>query len=203
MIMKQQNFGQKRQRITREKRLEKTHYRILIGLMVIWVVYHYFFDLTTIGHDNRYTIYVFLLPTLTGMLLLAFYRKDFLLHKLAISNRLFEKFIVIIFYLIQGFLFSFFSVGLAGKITFNCFNNYIANQHQTEIITCEITRFWTGRQSGIDFKYNNRYDKFSVKSSIIKAYKDKQPKDYKLEISARKGLWNYYLVDDWTIKNNN
>lgn len=199
--MNHKNFGQKRQTITKEKRLEKIHYRILIGLMVIGVVQYYFFDPTTIGHDNRYTLYVFLLPTIIGILALAFYRKDFLLHKLTISENLIGKFLIIIFYLVQGFLFSFLSIGLISKLTFNYINNDIAKQNQTEIITCEITRFWTGRRPSIDFKYDNRHDKFRVNYNTIKEYEDKQPDDYKLEITARKGLWNYYKVDDWTIKN--
>lgn len=199
--MNQKNIGQKRQTVTKEKRLEKIHYRILIGLMVIGVINYYFFDPTTIGQDNRYTIYIFLLPTIIGMLVLALYRKEFLLHKLTISDKLIGKFIIIVFYLVQGFLFSFLSIGLVSKITFNYLNNDIAKQNQTEIITCEITRFWTGRRPSIDFKYKNRHDKFRVRYKTIKEYEDKQPSDYKLEISARKGLWNYYLVDDWTIKN--
>ena len=199
--MNNKNFGHKRQTITEEKRLERIHYRILIGLMIIGVVNYYFFDPTTIGHDNKYTLYVFLLPTVIGMLVLAFYRKDFLFHKLTISNKLIGKFLIIIFYLVQGFLFSFLSIGLISEITFNYLNNDTAKQNQSEIITCEITRFWTGKRPSIDFKYNNGHDKFRVNYKTIKEYEDKQPSDYTLEISARKGLWNYYLVDDWTIKN--
>ncbi len=169
--------------------------------MVIGIVQYYFFDPTTIGHDNRYTLYVFLLPTLIGILALAFYRKDFLLHKLTISEKLIGKFLIIIFYIIQGFLFSFLSIGLISKLTFNYINNDIAKQNQTKIITCKITRFWSGRRPSINFKYGNRSDKFRVNYKTIKEYEDKQPDNFKLEIKARKGLWNYYLVDDWTIKN--
>jgi hypothetical protein len=63
------------------------YFRILIGLMIIGVINYCFFDPILIGHDNRYKIYVFLLPTVIGMLSLTFYRKDFLLRKLAAFDK--------------------------------------------------------------------------------------------------------------------
>lgn len=135
------------------------------------------------------------------MLALAIYRKEFLLHKLTISEKIIGKFLIIIFYTFQGFLFSLLSIGLISKITFNYLNIESAKHNTTEIINCEITRFWAGRRPSIDFKYDNIHTRFSVSYKTLKEYEGKQPNDYKLVISARKGIWNYYLVDNWAIKN--
>lgn len=198
--MNKKSFGHKRQHITNEKRLEKFHYRILVTLIVIGVLYHYLFDPTIIGHDNRYMLYVLLLPMITGMLGLAYYRKDFLLQKLRAFDKFWIKSFAVAFYLTQGMLFSYFSLGLTGKIVFNYVNNLKANGSKTETINCEITNFWTGRQPHIDFIFENRFERFSVNSQTIKALELKNPTAYTLELTARKGLWNYYIIDRWEVK---
>ena len=194
-------FGQKRLTVTKEKKLEKLHYNIIIGLMIFFVTYGLFFEPNVIGHDSRYTIFVFLLPTLLGLLTLAVYRRQFLINKFS-TNKGFKLWIfMIVFYLIQGILFSYLSFGQVAKISWDIMNNRTSKQNIETVFNCQVTRFWSGRRSNsIDFLFNDEHDKFDVQYKTIKNYLNTNPKDYYLRITARKGLWNYYLVENWEIK---
>ena len=195
------NLVQKRLSVTKEKKLEKQNYRIVIGLMISYVTYYYFFEPNLIGHDIRYTIYVFSLPTLLGFLILAVYRRQFLINKFSTNKGFILWTFMTFFYLIQGILFSYLSFGQVAKISWDILNNTTAKHNTKEVLDCKITRFWTGRNSNnIDFLFNDRHNKFDVQYKTIKEYLKTNPSDYYLQITARKGLWNYYLVEGWDIK---
>jgi hypothetical protein len=194
-------FEKKRLTVTNEKKLEKQHYRIVIGLIISYVTYYLFFEPNLIGYDSRYTIYIFLLPTLLGLLTLAIYRKQFLINKFSTSKGFILWTFMTLFYLVQGVLFSYLSFGQVAEISWNILNNRTAKQNIEEVFDCKVTRFWTGsRSSNIDFLFNDRHNKFDVQYNTIKNYLNTNPNDYYLKITARKGLWNYYLVESWDIK---
>ena len=194
-------FGQKRLTVTKEKKLEKVHYRILIGLMVFSVLYYYIIEPKTIGHDSRYTILIFALPTVIGMLILGIYRRQFLINKFTTNRGIVLWSFMTFFYFTQGVLFSYLSFGQVAKISWDYFNNKAVEQNIVEIFDCKITRFWTGKRPSIDFNFNNRHESIRVNYSTIKEYKDTNPDDYYLKITLRKGLWNYYFVENWNINN--
>jgi len=195
-------FGQKRLTVTKEKKLEKIHYRILIGLMVFGIVYYLFLEPKTIGHDIRYTIYIFLLPTILGLLILAVYRRQFLINKFSTNKGFTLWTFMTIFYLLQGLLFSYLSFGQVAKISWDILNSQTAKQNTEEVFDCQVSRFWTGKHSNnIDFLFKDRHNKFDVQYKTIKDYLNTNPDDYYLKITARKGLWDYYLVERWDIKN--
>jgi hypothetical protein len=194
-------FDKKRLPVSKEKKLEKRHYNIVIGLLISFVTYNFFFDPNLIGHDSRYTIYVFLLPTILGLLILAVYRRNFLIN-IFTTNKGFKLWtFMTIFYLLQGIVFSYLSLGQVAKISWDILNNKTAKQNVEEVFDCQVTRFWNGKNSSIDFLFNEKHNKFDVQNKIIKDYINKNPDDYYLTITARKGLWNYYLVERWDIKN--
>ena len=196
------NFRKKRQTVTAEKRAAKLHYRILIGLTIIGILYYLFFEPTTIGHDRRYTFYIFLLPTLSGMVIIGIYRWQFLLHKFSSSKSFLVWAFFIFFYSVQGLLFSYLSFGQVAKISWDTFNERVAKQNPEEIIDCKITKFSFGRRPRIEFLFQDRFSTFRVRYKTIKEYRNENPTEYYLEITARKGAWNYYLVDHWKIKTN-
>lgn len=194
-------FGQKRLTVTKEKMLEKVHYRVLIGLMLFGVVYYLYWEPTTIGHDSRYTFYIFLLPTLLGLLTLAVYRRKLLINKFSMNKSFKLWTLMTIFYLIQGLLISYLSFGQIAKISWDILNTRTAKKNIEEVFDCKITRFWTGKSSNnIDFIFKDRNNNFNVHYNNIKEYLETNPDDYYLKITARKGLWNYYLVESWEIK---
>ena len=194
-------FEKKRITVSKEKMLEKRHYNIVIGLMISFVTYSFFFEPNLIGHDSRYTIYVFLLPTLLGLLILAIYRRQFLISKFTTNKGFTIWAFMMLFYLVQGIIFSYLSFGQVAKISWDILNNKTAKQNTEEVFDCQVTRFWNGKSSSIDFLFNDSHNKFDVQNKTIKEYIDKNPDDYYLSITARKGLWNYYLLEHWDIKN--
>ena len=196
--MKQQH---NRTTLTREKKLEAKHYRILIALVVLYVVYYSFFRNKVVGHDNRYIVYIVVLPTLCALLALAAYRRHFLVDKFSTNKGSILWVFMAAFYLIQGLLFSYLSIGQSAQISWDIVNNRAAKQNDLEVIQCEIIKFKTfKRSSGIEFILNSKAEKLDTRYSAIKDYADKKPEDNFLEITIQKGLWNYYLVRDWKVK---
>ena len=184
--------------------IAKAHYKTLIGLMVVYVLHRMFFEHKTIGHDTRYAIFVFGIPTITGILILAFYRRNFLLSTFATANGFALKLFVITFYFIQGLLFSYLSFGLVANATWNYINKRTAEQNPKETIHCRVTKFsLSGYRLGgdkIEFKYQGRFESIRVEYRTIKEYLNQPLSNYELEISVQKGIWNYYVLNDWTIK---
>jgi hypothetical protein len=197
--MKKNNFNSKNKFIQDEKNLEKKHYRIIIGLMVTYVVYTIFIEPKTIGHDERYLIYIFLLPTIGGAILLGTYRRQFLINRFSTYKGFILRSFMILFYLAQGVLFSYLSFGQIAKISWDYCNYTVTKNNNQETFYCDIRRFRTGKRSRIDFKFNGRHESFRVSYSDIKAFKDENFTNYELKINATKGIWNYYTVNEWII----
>ncbi|UPT68933.1 MAG: hypothetical protein M0D57_10045 [Sphingobacteriales bacterium JAD_PAG50586_3] len=170
----------------------------LFVLMLISAAYYLIADYDYIGHNNNYLIYIGILPVLAGLLFIGFYRRKILLAELRKMRWGFSKFLVIIFLLLQGLVFSLFSFGLVAKVTWDILNKRAAGQSATEIKYCPITYFYTRKSSVIYFKYENRSERLQVNYDSIKDLVNSKA-DYVLKLTVRKGLWNYYIIESWQI----
>lgn len=192
--------SEKRILTEKEKRFEKGLYRLVIGLAVFGVVYYYFIEPKTIGDDIRYSIYIFWLPTIAGLVLLAIYRRQFLIQKFRTNKGFILWTIMILFYLLEGFIFSYLSFGQAAKVSWDILNYSVTKQNQTEVLRCDVTRFWTGRKSNsIDFTFNGKHEEIKVQYKTIKKYLDENPDDYEVILEAQKGIWGYYTLNSWKL----
>jgi len=144
--VKSKQHSEKRKFITSEKRLEKKHTRILIGLMIFAIGYYYFIEPKTIGHDIRYSIYIFWLPMIFGIVTLAIYRRQFLINKFSTNKGVVLWTFMIFFYLLQGFIFSYLSIGQITKISWDILNEKAIQQNQIETLRCDVTKFSKGRR---------------------------------------------------------
>ena len=200
--MEKLNYQAKKQFVRAEKKAGKVHYRIVIGLMILFVAYRFFIEPTTIGHDGRYAIYIFWIPTLVGMLVLGIYRREFLINRFLTNKGFVLRTFLICFYLIQGVLFSFLSFGQVAKISWDYVNHEVTKRNYEETLRCPITRFWIGTRasSTVDFNFNGRSERLKVRYSTIKKYEEENEADYYLKIIVTKGLWNYYTVKEWHIE---
>lgn len=198
--MKSKKYPKNRKLINGEKRLEKKHYSILIGLMVFGAGYYYFNESKTIGHDIRYSIYIFWLPTIIGIVTLAIYRRKFLITKFSTNKGVVLWTFMIFFYLLQGFIFSYLSFGQIAKISWDILNERAIQQNQIVTLRCDVTRFWTKRRPySIDFKFNGKRESIIADYQTLKEYINENPKDYEIEIELNKGIWNYYKLNSWTL----
>ena len=197
--VKQKNYQQKSNFIKAEKKLEKKHYQIVIGLMIFTAAY-YFIEPKTIGYDIRYSIYIFWLPTIIGILILGYYRRSFLITRFANNKGIVLWVFMTFFYLLQGLMFSYISFGQIAKISWDYCNYKIARRNSEETFVCPITKFWAGKRPCLYFKFNNQTEQFQVNYQTIKDYVGKEEQAYFIRIKVTKGLWNYYTVNKWNIE---
>ena len=193
-------YSEKKKFVREEKRLEKKHYAIIVLLILFGALYHYCIEPFTIGHDNRYTLYIFCLPTAVGMLLMGIYRRKFLISRFVLNKGFVLWTFMTFFYLLQGVMFSYLTIGQTANVAWNMMNERTAKQHAEESISCEVTKFSLGRNSNaIWFNFKGRHESVKVSYAFIKEYLGKDLNDYELQVDVQKGIWNYYLVNKWTI----
>lgn len=187
----------------KEKKLQQIHYTLLLVAMISFIVNYMFFRNTTVGHDVRYTIYVFLIPLIIGILFFGIYRREFLIKTYLSFKETYAKIYMIVFYLLQGVFVSYLSFGQIAWITWNYLNKKESEKNKTEIISCDVTGFYLKKNPDVSFEFNNRTEVFSVDSEMNHENYNRNPKDYQLEITVQKGIWNYYMVKHWELKNKN
>jgi hypothetical protein len=202
--VKSKKYTEKRQFIKDEKRREKKHSPIIIGLILFGVGYYYFIEPKTIGHDIRYSIYIFWLPTILGLVTLAIYRRQFLINKFSTNKGFVLWAFMIFFYLFQGFVISYFSLGQVAKISWDILNERATKQSQIETLRCNVTKFskgtsTRGSRSSIDFTFKDRPERIFVDNATIKEYIDENPKKYEILVEGQQGIWSYYKVTSWTL----
>ncbi|MFD1601467.1 hypothetical protein ACFSJW_15590 [Flavobacterium artemisiae] len=187
----------------KEKKLQRIHYSLLIMAMISFVVNYMFLRNSTIGHDIRYVIYIFCVPVIIGVLFFGIYRREFLIKTYLSFNKTFEKLYVIGFFLLQGVLISYLSFGQIAWITWSYLNKKESEKNKIEIINCNITGFYLKKNPDISFKFNNRTEVLSVTTEMNRENYNRNRKDYKVEITVQKGIWNYYVVKKWELKKKN
>lgn len=184
----------------KEKKLEQIHYFLLILAMVFCILNYTFYEDNTIGHDVRYIIYVFCVPLIVGILFFGIYRRDFLIKTYLSVKETYAKIYVVGFYLLQGIIVSYLSFGQIANVMWNYLNKKEAEKNNIELIYCNVTGFYTKKNPDVSFKFKNETEVFSVNSETNRKNYNRNPKDYQLEITVQKGIWNYYIVKHWELK---
>ena len=196
-----QKKREKRALINKEKKKEQIHYTLLIFALIFCVINLSFIESETIGHDERYEIYVFWLPIIIGVVFFGIYRREFLIRKYLSYKEIYFKIYVIGFYLLQGILVSYLSFGQIASVMWNYINKNEAEKNPTEIVFCKVTGFYTKKNPDVSFIFKNQTEVFNVNSETNRENYNRNPKDYELEITVQKGIWNYYIVKHWKLKN--
>lgn len=110
------------------------------------------------------------------------------------------KLYVIAFYFLQGILFSYLSFGQIAGVIWNYINKKEAEKNPTEIVICKVTGFYTKKNPDISFTFKNQTEVFNISTEMNRKNYNRNPKDYELEITVQKGIWNYYIVKHWSLK---
>lgn len=184
-------------------RIERLHYRVLIVLIIVAIIHYSFFSVTTIGGDSRYALYVFWIPTLCGILAIAFYRRKFLMHEYQEYQRSPWSVLLFLFYFAQAFLFSYLSAGQIAQISWTIVAKQVGEESTVEIMKFPVSRFFYHRRNvDVEFEFDGHREELRARHRDLVGYERVLAKDYYIEISTRKTIWNYYLVDDWKILKN-
>ena len=198
-----------KERLTKAKRKEKRtpgrNYIILVGLIFLFVMYQSCFKLEIIGSDSRYFLIFILAPTLFGLLILGYFKRNFLRFRFKEGKGIIQKGFLFFLYFIQGFLFAFLSVGLFANIIWDNLNKKTADLNPAELIYCSITDFSSETSKsgpGIYFSFRGKNERLSVDHATYGKYYNTKPVDLNLQLTIRKGIWNCYIVDEWKIINN-
>ena len=180
--------------------LNKKQLKLILFLAFLGAIYHFYIEPKQIGYDSRYLVYVFILPTIVGAAVIGIYRRQFLSNQFSRGKGFLLRIFMMFFYLLQGLVFSYISFGQLTKMSwvFACFLK--AKDKGEETLYCDVARFYTGRQSAVEFKFKGHSERFRVPYSEIKPYKSDPPSNYYLKIKAAKGLWDYYRVQDWIVQ---
>jgi len=176
--------------------------KIFIGLLIAFLLFQMFIKSVTIGNDNRFFIYIFLLPTFFGLIILGIYRINFLKNEYKKLKNLMEKTIFVFLYVIQGFFFSYLSIGLTTDIVWDNLNKKKANSSLNETINCRITKINSGTtrsEPNIYFTFQDNDENISIDRETYGQFYRSNPDTLELQLNIRKGIWNYYIVDDWKI----
>lgn len=187
-----------------EKKTDKRNYIILIGLVLVYVIYRSYFKLDTIGHDHRYFLIILLLPTTSGIIILGYFKREFLIDKLNESKGVFQKGFLILLFLMQGFIFSYFSFGFVADAIWNQLNKKTADMSSTEIISCELTGIYSGTSKSspkVYFEFHGNPEHLTIDHKTYRQYFTSKLKDLEIQLIIRKGIWNFYIIDNWGIKN--
>lgn len=103
-------------------------------------------------------------------------------------------------------LFAYFSAGLIAKSIWNQINTSTALTNESEYITCQVDQFHltdrTDESSRILFFFQYETEAVYARRDFLKKYVDKNPDDYLIELKVKKGIWNYYVLEDWNLLEN-
>jgi hypothetical protein len=199
--MKKHNY----QLTRKEKKADKVNYIIFLGLALSFIIYWTCFRINIIGHDYRYFIYIFLIPTVSGIIILGYIKREFLFKRLNEAKGVFQKGFLILLYLLQGFMFSYFSIGLVANIVWDYSNKKTADYYSAETIKCHLIDIYSGTSKmspSISFIFMGKHEILKIDHATYRQYFKSKPENLDVQLEIRKGIWNYYIIDDFVIKNN-
>lgn len=191
---------EKRKFKQQEKRFQKRSFTRIVILVLIAIIYRLVFQPKTIGESKMYDIYVFWIPVIIGVFVLAFYRRAFLMYSFKKNKGLILWGFMTIFYLLQGVFLSYLSFGQLALITWNILNKNVAEKSPKEIVTCDIRGYSYSRMFyNIHFTFEGKKLSLGASSSEIDPLRGQNYKNFKIAIEVQKGIWDHYLVKDYSL----
>lgn len=191
----------------KKKTIDKINDTLFFIFCLIGIIYFLFFQSVTIGGDYKYFVYVFLIPTLIGFFITAkftFFSKSWksIFNDLRKEKYLILKFIYPFLLIITNFIFSYIFFGNSANIIWDTINKLESEKNKTEKYFLPITKIYTSYKykDKIRFVFLNKEESISVKYSEIKPFLNKNTDNLKIEIKVKKGIWNYYILESWEIK---
>lgn len=173
--------------------------------MFISVSMYSFYDITTIGDDYRYFLFVFTVPITLGMIILGLIRLNRIKETLSEENSIFVKIALAGFLILKGFLISFASFGVVAHISWVKLNKNTIKQSPKEYINCQVYRLTSGTSKmapSVHFYFLDSEESIHINSKTHRKYFETDPQLLTLQLQLREGIWNKYVVDNWKIIKN-
>ena len=194
---------------TKQKKREEFQYKYLMATIAIGVIYHFFFESYSIGSDTRYDVFVFWLPVIIGLILIVSFNVlsidwNDILPTIKKERNIFYKIIYFPFLVLMHFMLSIIIFWIPADIIWDNFNRMESNKNQTETYITKADKFQrsTGRSGSnkIYFSFKGKSESIRTSFKDIKPFLEKNPNDYEVIVDLKKGIWNYYVLQSWDIK---
>ena len=194
---------------SRQKKQEDIKNKYLITTIVIGLIHYYFIESIYIGRDNRYYLFVFWIPVLVGLVLIIKFNIlsidwNDILPTIKNEKNIFIKIIYIPLLFSMHFILSVIIFWIPSNIIWDSINKIESNKNQIETHTLKVNGFHhhSGRGGSNRIRFNFKGEKESIKTSYqdIKPYLEKNPDDFQVIIEVKKGIWSYYVLQSWDIK---
>lgn len=191
-----------------DKKEDKLHYNIFVFFTIATIIKYIVFDEKIIGGDLRYTIFIFWIPFILGLIILGIYQRDKIIFVVKSGDSVIQKILYFIFLLIIGGTVSFFSMYTMSDLLFQIVNNRKIENKKSEIINFEIKSFDEDKNSrsqifaGGDkvwFIYNSKKESLKLDHKKFESI-ELEPKKHVLNIKLKKGIWNHATVSNWSIQ---
>ena len=207
MIQKRKKFETKTAFKKRVKKRAKIEEKIFIGILILGVIYYLFFEDLSFGEDYRYTLYVFWLPTILGFFVAIKYSFVAEYWSSLLEDLKKEKyFLMKIFYplllVVMTFMYSVIMFWMPSNIIWDGVNKMESITNKIEVYNLPVEEFRKSRKRSnykICFYFKKEWESIPVSREFIKPYLDKNPKNYRIKLEVRKGIWNYYVYEDFDI----
>lgn len=194
---------------TREKKREEIYYKYLIATILVGVIHYYFIESDYIGGDYRYDLFVFWIPVIVGLFLIVKFNIllidwNDILPDIRKEKNIFYKIIYLPFLFLIHFMLAVMLFWIPSNIIWDGINKIESNKNVIETYTLKVYDFHhsTGKGDSNRIRFTFNGEKESIKTSYqdIIPYLDKNPDDFEVTIEVKKGIWNYYILESWDIK---
>ncbi|WP_310559240.1 hypothetical protein [Flavobacterium sp.] len=95
--------------------------------------------------------------------------------------------------------------GFSANLIWNYFNKVETNKNQIEVFNLKINAFrrttGKGGSNCIIFPFKGNQEVIKISYDNIKPYLNQNSNDYILVLDVRKGIWDYYKLENWDIIN--
>lgn len=192
---------------SKENKRAKILYWSFIIASALFVIHYKFIESNYIGSDYRYNLFVFWMPTLIGFFITIKYDVlqidwKYFYSKLKEEKKFHIKIFVFVFMHIALFLFSAIMFWMPCNIIWDVLNKRESKKNKLEVFFIPVEKFSRSSKSSdrIYFYFENEIESIPVNYNDIKPYLDKNPRNYKVEIDVRKGIWNHYVLESYDIR---
>jgi uncharacterized membrane protein len=106
-------------------------------------------------------------------------------------------------FFVINFVYAYIVFGMPTHIVWSYVNRKVAEKNPIEYYSSDVVSFnkksGRGGRNSIAINFKENHDYVHVSRDYINQFIKEIPKEYKMNFSVRKGLWNEYVVVDYNV----